>query len=767
MQPTAPSLRPLSAEHRRFAAPLFAALVGLLAIAGHETRPGALVLIPAICTVLLGSLAAAPHRLVLAMLGALEALVTAAGGLLLPASIAFAPLAVLGALQGLHSPLRAAGGAAGFAVAALWLSGSALSGYDLVAWTTAYACLAASAAVLQAQARASMRNVSAFGHELRTPLTNILQNAQMGLRTSPSAAHREYLDNIALAARHMDMLLSNVLDFLRLTTGSYVANASDVDITHMVDDLARLVEPLRAGQRVRLHALSHGPLVQFCTNADALRVSLVNLLSNAIKFTQDGRVAIVTATFATASGYRLRVRVVDEGKGVAPALRARLFSEFTTGEPWNRVQRGTGLGLALVRELARRQGGDVFYRPREEGGSEFGFEIPVQPPDSAELLQAAPGSFLLVSADEELAAALRGRARRLELVPDLDALKGIATARRDAGVVAILDARHLTTPIDRAALELNRISPMPLFAIADPVEGLESIEIGLALSGFSSLFNAREGPALVAEAISRAATSLIPEADGEAASMELRAWFSGRVLVVEDDPMQLRYLMLTLEHCGIVAIGVSSLAEARRAMLVTKDLRLLIVDYNLPDGTAAEMIAEIRQGERASERPFRLPIAVITAQERLVAIRELAGVDLDWFQSKPITDPLRFVRMALKRLEGQETDREPAVTVDRAPGAGAKLSALLAPDFALAASEALANILADSKEARWDRVYRHVHKLKGLAALMNETRLQGLCAELRRESPRPPDAAAWLKSLENEVDDAVDRAGASVVRARM
>jgi signal transduction histidine kinase/CheY-like chemotaxis protein len=716
----------------------------------------------AVCIVVVASIPQIKSRIFQWVIGSLEAAIVTVGIATFPPGTGAALLVILVAAQGLHHPQRAFGGVAGFVVIAMLDADVGFNGAAIAIWALACTACALVCLILQFRAGASMRNFRAFGHEFRTPLTNILQNAQMGMRTSPTAAQRGYLDNIALAARHMDILLSNVLDFLKLMTGNYVANASDVDLVLLVDNLFRLVQPLSNVQQVRLHGMCHGPLVQLRTNADAVRISLLNLLSNAIKFTQDGHVAIISRTSRDSRGYRLRVRAVDSGVGVPEKLRGKLFTEFTTGEPWNRVQRGSGLGLALVRELVERMGGSVFYHPREQGGSEFGFEIPVDPAESPELKQLTPCNFLLLSTDSALRGALHARAKQVEYFTSLDLLKGALAARPDINAIVIIDARDLTISIDRAGIELERISKAPLFAILEPADDLSAIEIDLAFCGFRSLFDARLPTESVAEWIAHTASSLTATGDGPELNAELRSSFAGRVLIVEDDPMQLRYLALTLGHSGIVALCAGSLAEARSIMGGAADIRLLIVDFNLPDGTASMLIREIREREQRAPEPSRMPIAVITAEDRQLAVADLKGVDYDWFQSKPITDPLRLVRMAAKRLESQGSGLASARPAEQPSPAGAELSAILAPDFALAAGEALANILAEAKARRWSDVYRHAHKLKGLAALMNERSLADLCAKVDRRSIEPKDSAVWLASLDAEVRRAIDRAGKRV-----
>ena len=124
-----------------------------------------------------------------------------------------------------------------------------------------------------------------------------------------------------------------------------------------------------------LTAVPAGPAIAIgvpdglAVRADAaqLRRALLNLARNAVTAARTGRVDLA----AEVHGDRVRIEVHDDGPGVAPELRDKIFAPFFTTR-----EKGTGLGLAFVREIVRDHGGEVAVRDAPEGGSVFSFELP-------------------------------------------------------------------------------------------------------------------------------------------------------------------------------------------------------------------------------------------------------------------------------------------------------------------------------------------------------------------------------------------------------
>ena len=113
--------------------------------------------------------------------------------------------------------------------------------------------------------------------------------------------------------------------------------------------------------------------VRTLLDPDAVRLALLDLVTNAVKFSGDGREIDVAVSRANG---RVEVAVADRGLGLDPAECEAIFEPFRRGSAARPGIRGSGLGLALVRDVARRHGGSVEARPRPGGGAHFSLHLP-------------------------------------------------------------------------------------------------------------------------------------------------------------------------------------------------------------------------------------------------------------------------------------------------------------------------------------------------------------------------------------------------------
>jgi signal transduction histidine kinase len=118
---------------------------------------------------------------------------------------------------------------------------------------------------------------------------------------------------------------------------------------------------------------------------------LANLLSNALKYSPEGSPIVVTATV---DGDRVITTVIDEGPGVPPGDRERIFDKFTRlGDHLTRPQQGVGLGLFIARRSLDEMGGEIWCDERPGGGARFGFSLPAHQPAPAGDAAASPSAL--------------------------------------------------------------------------------------------------------------------------------------------------------------------------------------------------------------------------------------------------------------------------------------------------------------------------------------------------------------------------------------
>lgn len=213
--------------------------------------------------------------------------------------------------------------------------------------------------------------VAGLSHDLRTPLTAIKALAnRLDPRYAPEA------EAIEREADRLDRLAGDVLDLSRLNAGALPLQIEYNTAADLIGAALQRRALEHAAGRVRVHLLEESgdePLAGVFDFVQTLRI-LDNLLENALKY---GPAGSTVELRAWREGDELRFAVRDRGPGIPETERERVFEAFyrVPGVPADAG--GTGLGLAIARRLAREQRGDVRYRAREGGGSEFELALPL------------------------------------------------------------------------------------------------------------------------------------------------------------------------------------------------------------------------------------------------------------------------------------------------------------------------------------------------------------------------------------------------------
>lgn len=229
----------------------------------------------------------------------------------------------------------------------------------------------------QAANRLKDEFLGTVSHELRTPLNAVLGWVHL-LRTGKldSATAARGLESVDRNVRLQAQLTSDLLDVSRALTGKLQIESRPCSLTESARQAFASVQAAARARAVQLR--SHVPDKPVVVMGDPARLRQIvwQLLSNAIKFTpRGGSIDLTVDTHADEA----RVIVRDTGHGIDPEFLPRVFDRFTQADPsTTRAVGGLGVGLALVRELAELQGGDVEARNREDGdGAVFTARFPL------------------------------------------------------------------------------------------------------------------------------------------------------------------------------------------------------------------------------------------------------------------------------------------------------------------------------------------------------------------------------------------------------
>jgi len=221
--------------------------------------------------------------------------------------------------------------------------------------------------------------VSRMSHELRTPLTSILGFGELLAMTSLDDEQLEWVEMSVTAARHLQALLDDMLDIARIEAGHLSISLEPVSLARALADALELVQPQAAAGGVQVDGAppASQPLYVLA-DGQRLRQVLLNLLSNAVKYNDDrGR---VTLDVRASPDDRVRVAITNTGADLTDDQLARLFAPFERLDAGVRGIDGTGLGLALSRDLMRSMNGDLEASSTPGVGCTFTLELDLSRP---------------------------------------------------------------------------------------------------------------------------------------------------------------------------------------------------------------------------------------------------------------------------------------------------------------------------------------------------------------------------------------------------
>ena len=215
--------------------------------------------------------------------------------------------------------------------------------------------------------------VSTVSHELRTPLTSLRGFAELMLtREFSPEKQRQFLTVIHQESSRLTELINDFLDLQRMESGKQVYNFTTMSLAPLIRDALSVFTSIPGKHTFVLDFTDALPLVR--VDVDRLRQVLTNLLSNAVKYSPQGGVIAVGSREDDSS---IVVWVADQGIGIPSEVQSQLFSKFfRVNNQDTRSIGGTGLGLALVKEIIEAHGGRVWVKSSPGQGSSFFFSLP-------------------------------------------------------------------------------------------------------------------------------------------------------------------------------------------------------------------------------------------------------------------------------------------------------------------------------------------------------------------------------------------------------
>ena len=223
--------------------------------------------------------------------------------------------------------------------------------------------------------------LAVMSHELRTPLTAIIAFAEILLAEGEtlSSLQQEYLQDIFESGHQLLSQINDILNMSKIEAGLVQINYNQIDIQEVLNHLMHSISPLlsKKGLMLSIEIADIPPIV-----ADREKVTHIfrNLISNAIKFTPDGGKINISATLVNDQEKlsEVVVKIQDTGIGINKEDQKHIFDKFRqVDSAESREYPGSGLGLALARNLVEMHGGRIWVESEADRGSTFTFVLPV------------------------------------------------------------------------------------------------------------------------------------------------------------------------------------------------------------------------------------------------------------------------------------------------------------------------------------------------------------------------------------------------------
>ncbi|MCB1772112.1 MAG: response regulator [Gammaproteobacteria bacterium] len=518
--------------------------------------------------------------------------------------------------------------------------------------------------------RAKTEFLATMSHEIRTPLNGILPILEMLRDTQLDEEQRKLIRTAQGSSRHLLRIINDILDFAKVESGKLQLETIEIDVRDMVDSVSELMSGSARNHNLKLNSNIADNVPQV-VRGDPIRLRqiLINLVSNAIKFTESGGIRIeVSRAEISQKEVELLFAVADTGVGMSPETADRLFQSFSQADAsTTRKHGGTGLGLVICKRLVELMGGKIGVRSALGKGSTFWFLVPlrksvIEVPSARTNLNGV--RILSLVTDKDHAARLSRYLQEWGVVEEstsdpLDAVTKLRTSSMLGETwsyeLALIDGAGLETRLPGIISEIRSIESLRRLRIIAVVrseamaERLER-DAGVVILTetirpeplrriLHRLFDVESrhfgNPEMRPEEIYDDLNVSAQEIEFDPAPVNASAPFSGRALLVEDNPVNLGVIKKALAKLGL---SCQTAADGREAIneFAGGGFDIVFMDCQMPVMDGYESTRHIRRLE-AMEKQDPTPIVAMTANAMAGDREKCLEAGMDDYLAKPVS----------------------------------------------------------------------------------------------------------------------------------
>ena len=228
--------------------------------------------------------------------------------------------------------------------------------------------------------KAKSQFLAVMSHEMRTPLAGIIGVMDL-LKTTKLTKKQDHYVQIATSSGEIMLEhINEALDITRIEGGALNLSPQEFNLPDLVRSLVEILKPLANEKKLNLDLQIDNKIkTNFMGDSLRIRQILTNLLGNSIKFTDKGSIKFVISYSHGSDTSKLKFKITDTGKGIAPEDHKKIFDDFVVISSGGKQQtRGDGLGLSISRKIARQMGGDIIVESNINEGATFILSLPLK-----------------------------------------------------------------------------------------------------------------------------------------------------------------------------------------------------------------------------------------------------------------------------------------------------------------------------------------------------------------------------------------------------